>query len=90
MGIKHTSDDTRSRGTTTPIQQTCRQGPLDHSPGVSRLNTTPLERSFNSELQGPNRALERQPSDTVTISSIKRAAGFDSKSFLHINNTDSH
>lgn len=92
LGIEYTSDDSRSQGTITPIQQSHRQSPLeDHSRNVpSRLNTELREGgNSNPELQDPNnsRTPERHlhSSDTVTISGTKRAAAdLDCKSFLHI------
>ena len=77
--IDHTLDDSRTRGSMTPIQRSRRQSPLDHSKGVSRLNTNLLEGSSNSALQEPNHS-----SDAVTIPGVKRAVDLDSKSFLHM------
>ena len=89
LGIEYTSDDSRSQGTITPIQQGHRQSPLeDHNRNVpSRLNTKFREGgNFNPEIQDPNnyRTPERHhSSDAVTISGIRpAAAGLDCKTFL--------
>lgn len=82
MEIDHTLDDSGTHGSMTPVQRSRRQSPLDHSRGVSRLNTDLLEGSFNPALQDPNhsRTPERYHSSDAVTPGVKRAVDLDIRS----------
>ena len=85
IGVQHSSDDTRSHGTITPIQRSRQQSPMGHSRDVpSHSNTKSPGGSFDPGFQEPNiSGTPARPHSSMT-SGIKRAADIDSKSFLHI------